>query len=237
MPDPVAPAAPQLSPYGQYIANLTARANAGDKAAAKKLKLAHEGEQRDLRKTAASGYLAASQNFKPFDYSFRTPEYIKAQQETTIDPINREFGLAQQRGLGESLRTGGPVGALYSSLAGQQGDVLKEVGGQNYLNDVNMAANAADRKFANLGAGAGFGEGQRQFDVAHPKKSGLGQALGSLAQIGGTIVGGALGNRGPAAGGQVGGTSPGVNMENFGLRRPSAGYDRNRYAYSGQPGR
>lgn len=130
----------------------------------------------------------------PLDLSFRTPEYLAAQDVSTLAPIRREFGTARKQGIDASLRTGGPVGAFITSLQGQEGDVLAEQGGRNFLGDVEFGANLAQRKFGNVMDVSQFEEGRRQFNEQvkaqkeAQKRSFLGQTLGTLGSLAGTAA-------------------------------------------------
>lgn len=102
---------------------------------------------------------------KPFDLSFMdVPGFKEAEERATIEPIRRSFGVAQRRGFQQSLRTGSPVSAASTALAGQEGRAVREAGASNFLRNIRTGIDLAGRRFQQRFGISQFQEGRRQFE-------------------------------------------------------------------------
>lgn len=163
-----------------------------------------------------SHYLAE----QPLDRSFMTPEFEAAQNRLTIDPIRRSFGLARQQGLQQSLRTGGPVGALYSSLAGQEGEAIGNQASRNFLTNTETAMDLAGRRFGQNLASTEFAAGQGELEKQREERrqargSKFGRFARGVAGLAGTALGGGFNPLGFLGGGGGGGGSINYGNRSF----------------------
>jgi hypothetical protein len=130
---------------------------------------------------------------QPFDMSFMTPELKAAQDETTLAPIRRSFSAANRRGFQQSLRTGSPVGAMATALAGGEADAIRQQSAQNFLTNTGLAFDVSGRRVSgglNLANFAGdrsrYSEEQiqREKDRRAAKFGAITGAVGDLAGAG-----------------------------------------------------
>lgn len=102
---------------------------------------------------------------QPFDLSFMdVPGFQEAQNRATLDPIRRTFGTATRRGIQAALRTGGPVGAQINTLAGQEGEAIRQQGASNFLRNMQTGIDLAGRRFQQRFGISQFQEGRRTFE-------------------------------------------------------------------------
>lgn len=133
----------------------------------------------------------------PLDMSFQTPEFKAAQEEATIAPIRRSFGIARRQGINQSLRTGGPVGAFINANAGAEADAVRNQGAQNFLANTEFGADLASRKFNQAMGAAGY-QGNLYQNIrdtetaAREKRGGFGKFVKGAAGLAGTLAGGGI---------------------------------------------
>lgn len=102
---------------------------------------------------------------KPFDLSFMdVPGFREAEERATLEPIRRTFGTAQRRGYQQSLRTGQPISAGATVLAGQEGRAIREQTASNFLRNIRTGIDLAGRRFGQRFQISQFQEGRRRFE-------------------------------------------------------------------------
>lgn len=136
---------------------------------------------------------------KPFDLSFMdVPGFREAEDRATLAPIRRGFSVARRQGLNQSLRTGAPISALYSTLAGQEGQAIQGQTASNFLRNMRTGIDLAGRRFQQRFGISQFQEGRRQFEEnlkearKRRRAATVGAVAGGLGDIAGIGVGALL---------------------------------------------
>jgi len=118
---------------------------------------------------------------------FEAAPRLKAErlaEQGLFEPIQRQFGLARQQLGQQALRTGQPIGALYTSLAGQESEALADTAQRRFSNVQGLRGFEEQRRQF----GQSLSEQQRQFNKEH-EGGGFGGFLKDVAGLAGSAFG------------------------------------------------